>query len=226
MKLENIVPWGRSMKEYMAMFNLSKEEIRSKKILGCGDGPSSFNTEVDLEGGEVVSIDPLYGYSKKEIMQRIDEVTDDVMAQVKANEEKFVWKNIPDADTLLDLRIEAMMEFLMDYEEGQEEGRYVNASLPNLPFEDDSFDLALSSHLLFLYSDHLDEAFHKEAIEEMLRVAKEVRIFPLVTLENEPSPYVDLLVSHLKKRGFRISIEKTAYEFQKGADRMLRIEKP
>jgi len=223
MKLENIVPWGRSMKEYMAMFNLSKEEIRSKKILGCGDGPSSFNTEIDMEGGKVVSIDPLYGYSKKEIMQRIDEVTDDVMAQVKANMEKFVWKNIPDPETLLDMRIEAMMEFLMDYEDGQEERRYVNASLPKLPFEDNYFDLALSSHLLFLYSDHLDVQFHKDAIEEMLRVAKEVRIFPLVTLTNEPPAYLDEVTAYLEENGYNISIEKTAYEFQKGGDKMMRI---
>jgi len=176
-----------------------------------------------MEGGEVVSIDPLYAYSKKEIMQRIDDVTDDVMAKVKANMDKFVWKNIPDPEALLDMRIEAMMEFLMDYEEGQEEGRYVNASLPNLPFEDNSFDLALSSHLLFLYSDHLDEAFHKEAIEEMLRVAKEVRIFPLVTLQSEPSPYVTPVMAYLKEKGYDVSLEKTAYEFQKGGDTMMRI---
>jgi len=130
MKLENIVPWGRSMREYKEMFALSKEEIQGRKILGCGDGPSSFNTEAEYEGGEVVSIDPLYAYSKKEIMQRIDEVSDEVMSQVKNNMDKFVWKSIPDIDSLLHIRIEAMMEFLADYDEGKEEGRYIDASLP------------------------------------------------------------------------------------------------
>jgi len=225
MKLENIIPWGRSKKEYMAMFNLSQEDVLNKKILGCGDGPSSFNTEVDYDGGEIVSIDPLYAYSKKEIMQRIDEVKDEVMAQVKANAENFVWKNIPDIESLEFIRIESMMEFLMDYEDGKEEGRYVEAQLPNLPFEDDSFDLALSSHLLFLYSEHLDEAFHKEAVEEMLRVAKEVRIFPLVTLANKPSPFVAPVMEHLKEKGYAVVIEQTGYEFQKGADKMMRISR-
>ncbi len=225
MKLENIVPWGRSMKEYMAMFDLSKEDIRNRKILGCGDGPSSFNTEVDMEGGRVVSVDPLYAYSKKEIMQRIDEVTDEVMAQVKANMEKFVWKNIPDPETLLDLRIEAMMEFLMDYEDGLEEERYMAGELPKLPFEDNSFDLALSSHLLFLYSEHLDEQFHKDAIEEMLRVAEEVRIFPLVTLQNEPSAHIGPVTAYLQDKGYEVQIVKSTYEFQKGGDKMMRIAK-
>ncbi len=225
MKLENIIPWGRSMKEYIGMFNLSKEEIKFQKILGCGDGPSSFNTEVDMEGGSVVSVDPLYAYSKQQIMQRIDDVVDEVMAEVKANMEKFVWKNIPDPESLLDLRIEAMMEFLMDYEEGKEEGRYIDASLPDLPFEDDRFDLALSSHLLFLYSDHLDERFHIEAVEEMLRVAAEVRIFPLLTLQNIRSPHLDPTMAYLREKGYDVTIEKCAYVFQKGGDEMLRIIK-
>ncbi len=225
MKLENIVPWGRNMKEYMQMFHLSREDILHKKILGCGDGPSSFNTEVDLEGGSVVSVDPLYAYSKKEIMDRIDEVADEVMEQVRSNKEKFVWKNIPDIETLLNIRIEAMMEFLMDYEEGVEESRYIEASLPNLPFEEKRFDLALSSHLLFLYSDHLDEIFHKNAIDEMLRVADEVCIFPLIDLSGTTSKHVSSVMEYMDKKGYRCEVIKSAYEFQKGGDKMLRIQK-
>jgi len=223
MKLEQIVPWGRSKKEYMSMFNLTQEDIVTRKILGCGDGPSSFNTEVDYDGGSIVSIDPLYAYSKREIVKRIDEVMPVVMMEVKAHADTFVWKNIPDVESLEHMRIESMMEFLMDYEDGLEEGRYVEAELPALPFEDDSFDLALSSHLLFLYSEHLDEQFHKDAIDEMLRVAKEVRIFPLLTLGNERSPHVEPLISYLKEKGFEVYIEKTDYEFQKGGDEMMRI---
>ena len=225
MKLENIVPWGRSKKEYMEMFNLGKEDVLHKRILGCGDGPSSFNTEVDYDGGRVVSIDPLYAYTKQQIMQRIDEVAEEVMTQVRANADNFVWKNIPDVESLEHIRIEAMMEFLMDYEEGLEEGRYIAAELPELPFEDDSFDMALCSHLLFLYSDYLDETFHKASIDEMLRVAKEVRIFPLLTLENKPSPHLEPVIDHLRSKGYRVQVVKTGYEFQKGANEMLQISR-
>lgn len=116
-----------------------------------------------------------------------------------------------------------MMEFLSDYEEGKEEGRYIDASLPTLPFEDKAFDLALSSHFLFLYSEHLDEAFHQAAIEEMLRVANEVRIFPLLTLTNERSPYIERIIELLEKEGCKAEIVQTGYEFQKGANEMLKI---
>jgi len=225
MELDQIIPWGRSKKEYMDMFNLSREDLQSKKILGCGDGPSSFNAEVSYDGARIVSVDPLYAYSRQEIMQRIDEVKEEVMDQVKAHADHFVWKNIPDIESLEIIRIEAMMEFLMDYDEGLEEGRYIDAALPKLPFEERSFDLALSSHLLFLYSDHLDVAFHKAAIDEMLRVADEIRVFPLVTLGNTPSPHVVPIQAYLRDNGYSVEIVKTGYEFQKGADEMMVVRR-
>ena len=45
LKLENVVPWGRNLDEYKNMYLLSEQDLQSK-ILGCGDGPSSFNFEV------------------------------------------------------------------------------------------------------------------------------------------------------------------------------------
>ena len=224
MKLEKIVPWGRNLSEYVAMFLLTGDDLNAK-ILGCGDGPSSFNTEVDLNDGSVVSVDPLYAYSKKEIMHRIDEITDEMMEQVIKHKDDFVWKSIVSPDMLFEMRIEAMTEFLMDYNEGKEEGRYVAEELPNLSFENDQFDLALSSHFLFLYSEHLDENFHMKSILEMLRVAKEVRVFPLVDLKGERSVHIEDVVKELTSLGYDVSIVKTGYEFQKGGNEMLKITK-
>ncbi len=74
-------------------------------------------------------------------------------------------------------RLAAMENFLADYEAGKAAGRYIEGVLPSLPFADDSFDLALCSHLLFLYSEQLDADFHIAAVRELLRVARDVRIF-------------------------------------------------
>ena len=224
MELKNIIPWGRNLSEYVAMFMLTDEDLNSK-ILGCGDGPSSFNTEVDLNDGSVISIDPLYAYSKQEIMQRIDEVTEEVMGQVVKNKDNFVWKIITSTGMLYEMRIEAMTEFLIDYNEGKEEGRYLAEALPNLSFEDEQFDLALSSHFLFLYSEQLDADFHMKALLEMLRVAKEVRVFPLVDLKGEKSVHVEGVVKELTSLGYDTSIIKTGYKFQKGGNEMMRVLK-
>jgi len=72
--------------------------------------------------------------------------------------------------------------FLADFEEGKRQGRYVDAELQNLPFADGDFDIALCSHFLFLYSEQFSEDFHVTAIQEMCRVAEEVRVFPLLAL--------------------------------------------
>jgi ubiquinone/menaquinone biosynthesis C-methylase UbiE len=162
-------------------------------------------------------------FSKEQFSCRIDEVADVVMAQVRQNDDAFVWKNIANPDALYDMRMSAMKQFLQDYNAGKKEGRYIEGSLPHLPFEEQQFDLALSSHFLFLYSEHLDEQFHKEAIAEMLRVAKEVRIFPLVTLTGEVSPYLEAIIEYFDTKGYVCKVVKTKYEFQKGGDEMLQI---
>jgi len=224
MKLSHIVPWGRTLDEYQKMFMLSVEDLQ-KSILGCGDGPASFNAELTSMGGSVVSVDPIYAFSKEQIATRIDEVAQEVMKEIRNKEEDFVWKNITNPDNLYTIRMSAMQHFLEDYENGKEEGRYKFEILPSLSFEDRAFDLALSSHFLFLYSEHLDETFHKDAIEEMLRIANEVRIFPLVTLEGKYSKHLDGLMGYFKSLGYEVNIVSTPYEFQKGGYKMLQIER-
>lgn len=49
-RLDKVVPWGRSFEEYVAMFNLTKEDL-GRRILGCGDGPAGFNAELTKRGG-------------------------------------------------------------------------------------------------------------------------------------------------------------------------------
>ena len=111
-----------------------------------------------------------------------------------------------DPDDLGRARLAAMNRFLEDFEKGKADGRYVTASLPRLPFEDGQFDLALCSHLLFLYSDQLGLDFHRASIEELLRVASEVRVFPLLSLDRRPSPHVEPLVTYLAEKGWRTEV--------------------
>ena len=224
MELQNIVPWGRTLAEYRAMFMLSDTELQGT-ILGCGDGPASFNSEVKALGGKVISIDPIYSFDKEQISNRIDEVADEVMAQVRMKTDDFVWQNISSPDALYRIRMEAMHTFLDDYKLGKSQGRYIHEALPTLSFKSKQFDVVLSSHFLLLYSTHLDEAFHIEAILEMLRVSKEVRIFPIITLEGKRSPHLDGIMARLKTLGYLTTIEKVAYEFQKGGDEMLRVRR-
>ena len=64
MKLEKVVPFGRSLDEYKNMFALSESDL-DKKIIGMGDGPASFNAEMFALGKSVVSVDPLYIFQQR-----------------------------------------------------------------------------------------------------------------------------------------------------------------
>jgi hypothetical protein len=220
--LEKVVPWGRSFGEYEAMFDLLKVDLE-KRILGCADGPAAFNCELTRRGGQVISTDPIYQFTPEEIRDRIAATFTEVVEKTRQNQADFVWTTISSPDELGQVRMEAMEQFLTDFDQGKAQGRYLTASLPDLPFADDSFDLALCSHFLFLYSPQFDGHFHLSAIREMLRVAPEVRIFPLVELGNARSRHLDAVVADLKALGHTLEIRSVAYEFQKGGNQMLQI---
>lgn len=222
LKYESVVPWGRLFEEYVDMFGLSSSNL-DKSILGCGDGPASFNSTMNKKNKKVVSIDPIYQLSKEDIEKRIEETYEIVLSQTSQNKDKFVWTKIKDVAELGDIRMKAMKEFLDDYNLGKTEKRYIFAELPTLPFKDLQFDLALSSHFLFLYTDNLSLDFHMKAIDEMLRVSKEVRIFPILDVNVERSPYVDKVIEKYNKEGFIAEEVEVNYEFQKGGNKMLRI---
>jgi len=221
--LDRVVPWGRSFDEYRRMFDLTDGDLQST-ILGCGDGPASFNAELTGRGGRVRSCDPIYQFEAAEIESRIAASFDQIVEQTKRNLDQFVWtRDIGSVEQLAEVRMAAMRRFLDDYDSGRAAERYVTAALPILPFADRSFDLALCSHFLFLYSAQFDQAFHDAAIREMCRVAAEVRIFPLLALDGTRSPFVDPCTAHLRASGCEASIETVAYEFQRGGNQMLRV---
>lgn len=224
MKLNEVVPWGRTLQEYKLMFNLSETDL-NKKILGCGDGPASFNAEMTKLGYSVVSIDPIYEFSGNQIRQRVQETYESIISQVKQNADHYVWNNFHDPEQLGYARLSAMEKFLLDYEIGRIKGRYLWQSLPKLELADHQFELCVCSHLLFLYSDHLSLDFHIASIHELLRISKEVRIFPLLKLDCEPSPYLELVVNLLSSQQLHVEVQPVAYEFQKGGNQMLKINR-
>src|SRR6185369_3711946 len=148
--LDQVVPWGRSFDEYRRMFALTDEDL-NRRIIGCGDGPASFNAEATRRGCSVISCDPIYRFEKSQIQQRIVATYDEIMEQTRRNSHEFVWGDgIRTVEELGDARMAAMRTFLNDYASGKASGRYIEAELPTLPFANAAFDLALCSHFVFL----------------------------------------------------------------------------
>ncbi len=226
MELTKVVPWGRSLHEYQRMFRLRQDELARFRILGCGDGPASFNAEASALGADVLSIDPLYQFTAADIQRQIDATAPTVIAECQRNAADYIWREFADPAALGRARRAAMATFLADYAQPDRRQRYIAGALPSLPQRANSRDLALVSHLLLLYSQQLDFAFHLAAVGALLRVAREVRIFPLLDLRGQPSAHLQPLLAELRAATVHVQIETVDYEFQRGANQMLRLLRP
>ena len=220
MILDNIVPFGRAKAEYELMFAMSDCD-RNKSIIGIGDGPASFNAEMTAAGYQVTSIDPIYQFTDAEIKSRFDACVDTIIEQVRNTPDNWIWSYHKSPDDLRANRENAIAIFLEDYDHGKIAGRYLNAALPKLDFQAQQFQLALCSHFLFLYSEHLSFEFHLDSIRELCRIAEEVRIFPLLNLAQLRSPYIDEICSILAKEGISSEIIQVPYELQKGGNQAI-----
>ena len=221
--LEKVVPWGRTMEEYVKMFSLSETDL-SKKIASFGDGPASFNYESTIAGHEIRSFDIIYQFIKEQIESQIYKTKDVVMQQMQQNMQNYIWSDIKDLADLEETRMSAMRLFLNDFNNGKHDGRYVYHELPNRTvYDDDTFDIGLSSHFLLMYTG-LGYDFHIQSIDEILRICKEVRITPIVDLDGNPTELTEKIVEHYKKT-HQVEIVETSYIFLKNGNQMLCIRK-
>jgi hypothetical protein len=212
------------MQEYELMFNLTASDWQ-RPILGCADGPASFNAEMNALGRRVISCDPIYALELGQIKDDFAGSAQKIMTDVRAHPQNYVWHFHRSPESLLQCRKRVMELFAGDFPAGLAQGRYVAGQLPALPFATNSFELALCSHLLFLYSGILPYQFHLTSILELSRVANEVRLFPLTSLDCELSPHVRPLLEELPERGLRVDIIEVRYQLQRNGNQMMRVRK-
>lgn len=222
--LKDVIPWGRNLNEYRKMFNLTDEELSNKKIIGFGDGPASFNSEATELSYDVTSLDRIYKFTRIELDKRISDSRDIIIEQMKNNADNYVWRDIKDLDELELIRMSAMKTFIADYDKGKADRRYIYHELPNrTEFSKNTFDLGLSSHFLLMYTA-LGYDFHIKSINEMLRICREVRIFPIVDLDSNKSELTNKVMEYFEEN-YEVELISTSYEFQKCDNLMLSIKK-
>jgi hypothetical protein len=175
-------------------------------------------------GYDVTAIDPVYHFSGAEIKQRFDDCVDNIIQQVEDSRADWVWKYHKSPADLRQTRELALELFLADYDGGKVAGRYIAGEVP-AAIEGEYYDLILCSHFLLLYSAQLDWEFHRQAVTALLEHGKELRIFPLLTLNWDLSPYIDPLCKYLEQLGYHTEIVAVEYEFQPGGNQMLVIKK-
>ena len=222
--LERIVFIGRSFDEYMRMFDLEPEDLSNRRILDCPAGACSFTAKSNLLGADVTAADIAYFYPPDVLSEKGLQDIGHAMQQLDQVKDNFVWEYFNSIEDLREARIEALADSTRD--RNSTPGRYIPVTLPGLPFRDQEFDLTLSAHFLFMYGDRLDYDFHVQTLQELLRVTKEeVRIFPIVDLSSRRYEHLDQLIELVTAKGWNVEIVEVPYEFQKGANHMLRIHR-
>lgn len=222
--LERIVFIGRTFEEYMKMFSLKEAELTGLRILDCPAGACSFTARSNQLGIDVTAADIAYYYSTDELANKGIQDIEHAMSELSKVRDNYVWDFFKSLEELSQARSKALYDNTKDRRQTPE--RYVPVVLPNLPFTDQTFDLTLSAHFLFMYSDRLDYDFHLRTVNELMRVTRgELRIFPLVDLSCKRYAHLDRLVDELIRQGFAVEELEVSYEFQKGANQMLTIRR-
>lgn len=215
----DVLVTSRSFVEYVAMFSITDADLAGT-ILDCPAGAASFSAVARERGTAVTACDVAYGDMARTVANaRAEAVRGN--EYVQANPEQFAGQFFTDADHHLSHRLEASDDFVRDVAENPDS--YVVAALPDLPFGDCSFDLVLSSHLLFTYGDRFDQATHLQFLRELLRVArKELRIFPLVShVTHQRYEHLDALRKVLHAEGVETEIVAVDYDFEIDTQEML-----
>jgi hypothetical protein len=217
---------SRSIDEYEGMFDLDLAALVGCRVLDCPGGGASFVASAHAAGIDAIAVDPTYADEHPEVVaERLRAEAVRSNEWVRAHLDLFAWGTVfDDPDDHLRSRQASVERFVAH--RALHPDRYVTGSLPSLPFADGSADLALSSHLLFTYDDRHDEAFHVAAVLELLRVAREVRVFPTLSLDFGRSPLVDPVVDAVQDAGFTVELHRTDYEFQRGGDELLVARHP
>ena len=225
-ELPSVSFFGRTLAEYTEFFALELPALKRRDVLDVAAGPSSFVAEACARGIDAVAVDPLYGCSADRLATHVQLDYGRMIAQMRAKPSLFRMRSFPSFDAAEADRRTAAERFLGDYTAHFVHGRYVGGALPRLPFFDDSFDLVLCAHLLFIYAQRFDFDWHVAACRELARVsAGEVRIHPVCGADGKPYPKLAALRKELRAGGIESEVVRVEYEFFIGSSSMLVLKK-
>ena len=170
----------------------------------------------------MVAVDPIYRFSHRNLAIDFDPTAARMLAGMRKARDRFKWGYYGSPEEVVQRRREVFTAFISDFRTASRIGLYVSARLPDLPFLSKSFDLVLCSHLLFLYSAELDSESHLSFLREMLRVGREVRVFPLLDMDGAPSVHLGGAIQTLRASA-HVELVPLSFEFRIGDSKMLRL---
>lgn len=211
---------ARTLQDYAQMLMVSDDDISNGPILDCPGGASSFAAQARLRGGRVVSADPIYYQSGAAILSRVHASLDNAPAWFSENHAYIDWSYLGSVPAYVRASAAAADLFVADYTPESED--HVAAALPELPFNDDFFQLTLCSHLLFSHSETLTFDEHLAGLQKLCRVTHgEVRVFPVVNVTGAMFPRLNELRATLGQQGITIELRNITSSWLLAGKQML-----
>ena len=221
-KLRSVAFFGRTLAEYLQMFALHLDELRGRKILDVASGPGSFVAEARALGLDVTGCDPMYAHDAASITAQGTRDIDACREQIRKNPGILVYEDI---DHFYAEKYRALEKFAADFRHRSGERRYIAGALPELPFDDQAFDVVLSANFLMIYAPLADGGmhdgnefgldFHRRAFRELARVTRrELRVPGMHTWTQppQPHPYCQPAVAELEGLGFEVALAPSDYD--------------
>ena len=215
-----IPSWVHTLDDYRCMFDLTNDDL-NRTIIDYPAGISSFNAQMHASGHDnAVSADPHYDLAPLDMTKRVDHIIQKLALQLDHYADRIQEEGEKTFENILYAWNQYAQLFLSDYSPGKLEGRYQHATLPQLPFQDFQFDLALCSDLLFRTEK---KESSEKIIKELCRIAHEVRIFPLLDERGEIATEIGPVMLTLHNENYGIEVREVPYKLQKGSNAMLRV---
>jgi len=211
--------WVHCLQDYVDMFALDEQDLK-RKILDYPAKISCFNAEMHAKGCDnVVSADPKYDLSPLDMVKHVGYVIQDLSESLDCYVDHLQGEGEQEIENLLNVWNQYAQQFLADYSDGLHTRRYQMARMPSLPFEDSQFELALCPDILLTENGYS----MVEVVSEVCRVAKEVRIFPLLDDSGEIAEELGPVMLALQQSNLGLEVKQVAYKLHKKNNAMLRI---
>ena len=220
--MRQFVLWGQHWDEYRELFALSPQDS-SCRLLEFGCGPNAVNAELKEQGCSMVSCDSLFNLDSEALLAEVWPIFKTVLDKMNAEKDHLDLRAYGSLEALKEKRQAGLEQFFADYSLGKEEGRYLGSEGVSLGFPDFSFDLALSTNFLFRNFEMQDLDFHVAMIKELVRVAREVRIAPLVDKSCKPSPLLGPVLLALQEANLGVEVKNVEHPLQPNGNAMLRV---
>lgn len=216
------VLWGHHLNEFKEMFAL-EPSFSDLKILEFACGPTTLNQELKSLNSVVTTMDPWFSSDFLEMQKKFKAHLQFQLTRIEQEPNYFDFERYGGKQSFIEKRVQGMQAFFDDYEKGLAEGRYMLMKQDRLPFDNASFDLALSSN--YFFADLVDQSldFHLHWIHELTRVANELRIYPLTDQVGQVSELLGPVLLALQDQGYSVSIEEVPFRLFRDSKAMMRI---